>query len=316
MNSFKDKLKNLIIESFGQNKNLNIHKNIIQNNNGKNILFTERKIPIKISRYNFDKQFEYPNFNYKNISTKNKSNRYKDNIYKNMNFENITINDFYPSKYNKSKIGNDYINKKYKNLYNKSYININNNLYNKNKTYLNYKRKSIYNLSNINNININNINIYKIKENNKLIKSHSTSSWKCLNLKNDNDISNKGQSQPKSYHGLKYNNSSNKKISKINYFESLISDKEKDYLITKNKNRISKPIKKQINSLIVENDLENISYKNNISNKRPRVLNSELFQFDNKYYNDISPITKFMYLNNEKNKKNFKIYNNYNSIFL
>ena len=50
------------------------------------------------------------------------------------------------------------------------------------------------------------------------------------------------------------------------------------------------------------------------ANKMPRILNSELFQIDNTFYNNISPLKKFSYLNNEKNKNNYKKY--YNDVYL
>lgn len=75
------------------------------------------------------------------------------------------------------------------------------------------------------------------------------------------------------------------------------------FLLIKKKNRISKRLRNKINSLIGDSEFEN---KTNTVNKIPRILTSELFQIDNKLYNDIAPIAKFVHLNTGKNQYEFK----------
>lgn len=311
MTSFRVKLRNLIITSFGTNQN-NLEENF-----EKTIIDTQRKIKNdtnseiatslkKIQKIKFENNFEQPpkiKGDLKNNNSSLKRNN-KNRIYKKINFENLDMSNLTLNI--NSKKDKDDINKKYKNLYNKSYMNLNNKVYNKNKAYLNYKDSNNNLLNKYNKINIiktNNINNCNYNNNN-ILKHKNSTSYKYISKNlNSNDNCN-----------LKDNNFS----SNINYFElydNLIhknNAKENDIFITKNKKRISSSIKKKINLIIGENNLEKLSHKNNIS-KLPRTLTSELYQFDYQYYNDISPITKFIYLNNEKNKKCFNINNKYNN---
>ena len=161
-------------------------------------------------------------------------------------------------------------------------MNLSYNIYNKNKTYLNYK-------------NSNNNILNKYKQINLIKTKNINCKMKEKNFK------------------------SNKNINYIELYDNFIHKNNKkvnDIFIIRKKKRISSSIRKKINLIIGENDLEKFSHKNNISNKLPRTLNSELYQFDYQYYYDISPITNFIN-QNEKNKKSLKInikYNNKHSL--
>lgn len=317
MTSFKEKLKNLINDSLGRNKNINLEQSINQSiistqrkiNKDISYIITEKNSPIK--RNNLKSQFK--NFSINNDlytnNNKNKNKNNKINLYNNkLNIEKLTLNDIIINyKYDSDNFD---INKEYKNLYNKSIINNNNNVYNKNKTYLNYK-----NINNNKYNDINKNNIYKFnntKSTKILINNTSLSSKKLLN-KNDININRKINSLKIINSNVKPNNLfGEKKQSSFDVYDKLINNK--DVLITKNKNRINNSMRKKINLFIGENGLNNVSYRNNIVNKMPRILNSELFQIDNTFYNNISPLKKFSYLNNEKNKNNYKKY--YNDVYL
>ena len=166
-------------------------------------------------------------------------------------------------------------------------------------------------INKLNNLNINIYNNNNCKKN-KLTKRCSSISSKNIISKNDNFYVTKPL---QNYFNKKSNNiSSTINKSNLNYLEmydNFMNDnskKENDAFIIRNKKRISDSIKKKINLIFGENDLEKASNKNNISNKLPRTLTSDLYQFDYNYYNDISPITKFLHLKNEKNKIRFKKY--------
>ena len=310
MNSFKDKLRNLFNDELRNNKNINIEKNLNQT-----IIDTQRKIRFdnnssqltdRKSRMKNNLSTNFETSNNSNIILKNNKIIYKNNTLGNLELNGITYD------YNIINKDNNNVNKIYKKLYNISYNNISTNNYNK--IYLKYKNKKKPlllinpNINQNNNTYISIINKYKINNNHISLRRYS-SNGNIINQEND-------------YYEFKENNNINhlKNKSKLysnNVYENLminLQKKQNDAVIIKDKKRISTSIKKKINSIIGENDLENISYKNNISNKMPRILTSELFQFDSKYYNDISPIKIFANLNNQKNKKIFN-YNNYNEYF-
>ena len=333
--SFKEKLRNILRSSLEEKQDLNLEQNLNQSiidtqrkiKKDKNFIFIEKNPSMKKVKTNLNSKFEQFSIinnhnnsnktdtisNYRNTS---RNNINKSNIYNKIDLETLNLNEI-KSNINPQTEKYD-INKKYKNLYNKSYLNINNSLLNKNKTYLNYKNSQNYLLNNyrinkINKLSNLNINIYNNNnyKKNKLTKRCSSISSKNIILKNDNFYMSK---LPQNYFNKKTNNVSNINKSNLNYLEiydNFMNDnskKENDAFIIKNKKRISNSIKKKINLIFGENDLEKASYKNNISNKLPRTLTSDLYQFDYNYYNDISPITKFLHLKNEKNKTNLKNY--------
>jgi hypothetical protein len=237
----------------------------------------------------------------KNISkNKNRKNN-------NLNLDNLTLNEI--STNHKSKHNSYDINKHYKTLYNKSFINLNTNTYNINKTYLNYKNSNDFILNNNKYskfININNdLNGYNIVKSNSLIKK--TKSFSANNLIPKYNYLKLVNSQQRESN-IKPNNFVNK--NKLNYnsfsYKNNSDSKqmsENNLFINKEKNRISKRLRNKINSLIGDSEFEN---KTNTVNKIPRILTSELFQIDNKLYNDIAPIAKFVHLNTGKNQYEFK----------
>lgn len=314
MNSFKEKLRNLINEPFGQNQSMNLEQNLNQSllvtqrkiNKDKNF-YLERNAPSKSFQNIEDKlnpfavSDKYFQIN-KSISSKNKNGKNKK-----LSLDNLTLNEISTS--HKPKNNSYDINKYYKTLYNKSFINLNTNSYNINKTYLNYKNSNDFILnshkySKIININ-NNLNGYNTIKSNSLIKK--TKSFSANNLipkynylKLVNSQQRESNIKPNNfvnrnklnYNSFSYNNNSDsKQMSENNLF------------INKDKNRISKRLRNKINSLIGDSDFEN---KTNTFNKVPRILTSELFQIDNKNFNDISPISKFVHLNTGKNQNEFK----------
>lgn len=311
MKSFKDKLRNLFNDELLNNKTSDLEKNLNQSiidtqrkikrdNNSSNL--TERKVSMKKYLNNFEL------FNKSNIPTNNI--KIKRALYKNNTLGKLVLNKI-SYNYNNINSGNSDVNKIYKKLYNISYNNIKTNNYS-NKVYLKYKHKEkpfLFINTNLNQNNnrlyMNNINQNKNNNNNhKLLRKYSSYS-------NENNNENNYQL------GVNNKNITNRSKLLSNIYQNLMIDLEKrenDAVIIKDKKRISNSIKKKINSIIGENNLDNISHKNNISNKIPRVLTSELLQFDTKYYNDISPIKKFTNLNKSKNKNNLK-YNNYNSFY-
>ena len=311
MNSFKDKLRNLFNDELRNNRNINIDKNLNQT-----IIDTQRKIRFDNNSSQLtDRKSRMKNNLSTNFETSNNSNIILKNnkiIYKNNTLGNLALNGI-SYDYNIINKDNNNVNKIYKKLYNISYNNISTNNYNK--IYLKYKNKKKplllinQNINQNNNTYISIINKHKINNNQISLRRYS-SNGNIINQKNEY------------YYEFKENNNKNhlKNKSKLysnTVYENLminLQKKQNDAVIIKDKKRISSSIKKKINSIIGENDLENISYKNNISNKMPRILTSELFQFDSKYYNDISPLKKFANLNNPKNKKIFN-YNNYNEFF-
>ena len=282
MNSFKERLRNIINDSLLSKEEINLEKNfnrniietqrkIVQNNN---IIFTNSHKSSNISK---EKNIEINSTPMVN-KTKNKNARAQ------LHVKKLNLNDISQEKDNYD------IKKKYKSLYNQSCMNLINKKYNKNKTYLNYK--------NLNNINKNifiNLNFDKENSNVNSKKKINRFKEKCSALSAKNIFHN-----------------SNKIIFNTNNLNFERTKKENSYYISNP--RIALSIKKKIKSLILENDLENLSHKNNISNKIPNVLNSDLYKFDNKYYNDISPLTKYINFNNEKSKKkSFKYFTSNNS---
>jgi hypothetical protein len=314
MNSFKEKLRNLINNPLGQNQSMNYEQNLNQSllvtqrkiNKNKNF-FLERNAPSKSfqnTKNTFNQYAINDNFFQidKKISVKNKNR--KNN---NLNFDNLSLNEI--STNHKSKSNSYDINKHYKTLYNRSFINLNTNTYNINKTYLNYKNSNDFILnknkySKFIDMN-NNLNGYNAIKSNSLIKKTKSFSvnnlipkYNYLKLVNSqqresnikpNNFVNKNKLN---YNSFSYkNNSDSKQMSENNLF------------INKEKNRISKRLRNKINSLIGDSEFEN---KTNTVNKIPRILTSELFQIDNKLCNDIAPIAKFVHLNTGKNQYEFK----------
>ena len=311
MNSFKEKLRNLINDPLGQSMNLeqNLNQNLLDTqrkvNKDKNY-FLERNVPSK-SFQNTKKKFNSFIINDKffqidkNISTKNKNRK------NNLNLDNLTLNEINTN--HKSKHNSYDINKHYKTLYNKSFINLNTNTYNINKTYLNYKNSNDFILNNniyskFININ-NNLNGYNTVKSNSLIKK--TKSFSANNLipkynylKLVNGQQRESNIKPNNFvnkNKLNYNSFSYKNNSDSNKMS------ENNLFFNKNKNRISKRLRNKINSLIGDSEFEN---KTNIVNKAPKILTSELFQIDNKFCNDIAPIEKFVHLNTGQNQYEFK----------
>ncbi len=321
MTSFKTKLRNIINDSLEKNSQRNLEKNLNQSlidtrrKINKNIIFmnTDKNNNIQTKRNNIKESYKNFYFNNDNYLNRNKSQRIKNCLFnKKANMEKLSLNEI--SVYLKYNSDCSDINKKYKNLYNNSLININNNIYNKNKTYLHYKNNSISCLNNyINKENISsNKNSQINNSDNKLMANYTALSTRNIEKKRNSKIKSHNNSiksdvKPNNLFGLKKKR--NSYILYDNYINNKIINSEKDVLITKNKHRISNAMKKKINLLIGENGLNNLSYKNNIANKAPRILNSELFKFDKKYYNDISPLKKYMYLN-KKSKNYFKSFYN------
>lgn len=306
MNSFKEKLRNLINDPLGQNQSMNLEQNLNQSlldtqrkiNKEKNF-FIERNAESQLIPFN--KNDKYFQIN-KSISTKIK-NRKNNKI----NLDNLVLNEISAS--HKSKNNSYDINKHYKTLYNKSFINFHTNTYNVNKTYLNYKNSNDF-ILNINKnsklININNnLNGYNVIKSNSLIKK--SKSFSANNLVHKYNYLKLVNSQQKESN-IKPNNFVNRNKYNYNNFSYINKSESKqinenNFFIRKDKNRISKRLRNKINSLIGNDEFEN---KTNSINKIPRLLTSELFQIDNKYCNDISPISKFVYLNTGKNQSEFK----------
>ena len=314
MNSFKEKLRNLINDPLGQNQSMNLEQNLNQSllvtqrkiNKCKNF-FLERNVPSK-SFQNTKNKFNQFNINdnffqlNKKIAAKNKNR--KNN---NLNLDNLSLNEI--STNHKSKNNSYDINKHYKTLYNKSFINLNTNTYNINKTYLNYKNSNDFILNNNKYSKFidmnNNLNGYNGLKSNTLIKK--TKSFSANNLIPKYNYLKLVNSQQRESN-IKPNNFVNK--NKLNYnsfsYKNNSDSKqmsENNLFINKEKNRISKRLRNKINSLIGDSEFEN---KTNTVNKIPRILTSELFQIDNKLYNDIAPIAKFVHLNTGKNQYEFK----------
>ena len=314
MNSFKEKLRNLINDPLGQNQSTNLEQNLNQSllvtqrkiNKCKNF-FLERNVPSKSFQNTKNKFNQFTiNDNFfqinKKIAAKNKNR--KNN---NLNLDNLSLNEI--STNHKSKNNSYDINKHYKTLYNKSFINLNTNTYNINKTYLNYKNSNDFILNNNKYSKFidmnNNLNGYSALKSNTLIKK--TKSFSANNLIPKYNYLKLVNSQQRESN-IKPNNFVNK--NKLNYnsfsYKNNSDSKqmsENNLFINKEKNRISKRLRNKINSLIGDSEFEN---KTNTVNKIPRILTSELFQIDNKLYNDIAPIAKFVHLNTGKNQYEFK----------
>ena len=326
MNSFKEKLRNLVNDSLIQNQNINLEQNLNQSiintqrkiNKDNNFIYIERNIPKNnFNRNNYkNKQSVYSNIK-DNINLINNNiiskNNNINNIYNNnIDFRNYTFSGNF--KNFRPKNNNYNINKAYKNLYNKSCINLNNSTYNKNKAYLNYKNRNDYIFNNNKLNNLKNFNTYNDINTNKLIKK--SNSFSSNNLRPKSEILKKIKSYQEDSNVKPNNlfniNNKNSNLYSFNLNENF-SPNENIGFISKNGNRVSKSIKKKIKSLISESDKENISYKN-ISFKPNRILTSELLQFDNKYYNNKSTVLN---LNNRKNKKELKLnyYNYYSNRF-
>lgn len=313
MNSFKEKLRNLINEPIGQNQSMNLEQNLNQS-----LLVTRRKINKEKNIY---LERNAPSKTFQNIEGKLNPFAIKDNFFQinktfssnnknrknnRMNLENLTLNEISPS--HKPKNNSYDINKHYKTLYNKSFINLNINA-NINKTYLNYKNNNdfIFNnnkyskLIDMNN-NINGYNVIKSKSLIKKTKSFSASilapKYNYLKLVN----SQQRESNIKPNNFVNKNKLNNNSFSYKNNSDN--KQMNEDYLfINKDKNRISKRLRNKINSLIGDGDFEN---KTNTVNKIPRILTSDLFQIDNNKFNEIAPISKFVHLNTGKNQYEFK----------
>ena len=319
MSSFKAKLRNLINTTLVQNQNINLEDNL-----NKSIIDTQRKIKNNINsesttsvkiiqKINLENNLEKYSKLKEPLTNNNSSTKSsnKNRIYDKINLEILSMNNITLNK--NSRRDKEDINKKYKNLYHNSYMNLSNCIYNNNKAYLNYKNTNNNILNKYKQINViktKNINIYNYKRNNKAKQNNSTS-YKNLMHKNEN-LNDNCKMKEKNF-------KSNKNINYLELYDNFIHKNNKnvnDIYIIRNKKRISSSIRKKINLIIGENSLEKFSHKDNISNKLPRTLDSELYQFDYQYYYDISPITNFINLN-EKNKKGLKInikYNNKHSI--
>ena len=328
MNSFREKLKNLITTSLTHNHNLNLEQNLNQTildtqrriRKDKNFIYTERTIQGEKNNKNIlENKFDHYSLNNESKSNKkikistSKNNEKRNSVYRKINIENLYLNENNQIVFNYKEDKYD-INKKYKNLYNKSCMNLNKNKYNKNKAYLNYKiisKNNLFNNYNKNKFNkINYSNIYNNNRKNNIL-SHRCSS---LTSKNKFQKNNYFNNQKSKYENNENNFENIKNSDYLEIYDNFINDnnkKDNDAFIIKNKKRISNSIKKKINLLIGENDLKKISNNHNIVNKLPRPLTSDLYKIDHKYYNDISPVTKF--LNKEKRniiiKANNKKYN-------